>query len=509
MSLQRTITTYQLTIATLSGMIGVGWMFGAYHGAASNGTGALLGWLLAGVIVTCIGLIFTEMTIAIPVTGSYIRYPHITHGPLASFIMNWMPWLSCVMAAPTEVSATIYYSHKFYPALMHQGHLSSIGLMWAIILLIIFNIINMISINGLMRYSQYLTFWKVTVPLLTLTVLFLYAPHPHGTAMPFTLPQGLGGLFEFTSGMCIFSFLGFLEATAFAGELKNPQRAIPIAIIGSIFFCTILYVLMQWIFLISIPDSWMPNGWMSLSFSGENGPFAAIATYLGLTTLAGLIYVDALITPTGTAMIYTASTARMILAMSENNHLPRFFLRLNRFDLPARALIFNALIGIILLISLSDFDQLIKFQSSAMMLAYSMGPCSFLALRYRMPHLARPFKIRAAHLLAWIVFYVCNVMVYCSGWPVCANMFATLGIGCFSYLFLQGYHALYPILLKNAWLLCHWIMLASISFLGNRQGIGYMPEGSEYLIIALESTIILWWSVASAVSSADMQSAIH
>ena len=253
------------------------------------------------------------------------------------------------------------------------------------------------------------------------------------------------------------------------------------------------------------PRSVFFNAWTSLTFKNENGPFAAIATHMGLTWLAGLIYLDAVITPTGTAMVYTASTARMIIAMSENHHLPSFFKQLNQFHMPARALLFNTTIGILLLFSLSNLDQLIKFQSSAMMLAYSMGPCSFLALRYKLPHLPRPFKIPCPNLIAWVVFFLCNTLVYCSGWIICANMFTTLTIGCIAYLSNFKISNSIHIISKNIWLLTHWFLLACISFLGNHEGIAALPHGIDYLLLAVESGVILYWSVLSSVSTESMQ----
>lgn len=510
MSMNKVITTFQLTVTTLSGMIGVGWLFGSYIGATSAGPASIFSWGLAGLVALLIALVFAEITIAIPVTGSYMQYPYITHGNLASFIMNWMPWLSCVMAAPTEVNATLMYSQHFFPFLMKNNALTPTGLLIAIGLLLLFTYLNMLSIHALLRYCKYLTFWKVAIPLLTLTAFSMQGINFHIPQGQAWLPSGWHGVLEFSSGMCIFSFLGFLEPTTLAGELRRPERSIPVALLGSIMFCTLLYILMQWVFLCSIPDLWITHGWQQLNFEGDTGPFAAIATYMGLTYLAGLIYLDAIITPTGTAMVYTASTARMVMAMSENEYLPKTLLQLNSAKMPVKALIFNAAVGVFLLVSLNSFDEIIKLQSSAMILAYSMGPCSFIAMRARLPKLHRPFTVPFGMIIAWAVFVICNTMIYCTGWTVNLNLFIVLAIGLIAYLYLNPNLFRNQDWKNNTWLICHWLFLASLSYVGAfGDGLNLISTGFDYALIILESTFILWWATQASYDSNTMQERLY
>ena len=506
--LKKTITTFQLMMTTLCGMIGIGWMFGAYSGAIMAGPAAIFSWIFAGIAVSLIALLYTEITIAIPVTGSYMRYPHITHGHLSSFMINWMPWLSCVMVAPTEVCATIQYLQRFFPSVMIDNTLTNTGLFWAIVLMSIFTYINMIGIQVLLRYSTYMTYWKIAVPIVTLIILSYYGIQENNVFEQELLPYGWSGVFEFSSGMCFFSLLGFLEATTLAGELKNPERAIPIAVIGSIIICTILYIMMQWLFLSSIPISVLAQGWQSITLNGEGGPFATIATHLGLGYLVALLYLDAVITPTGTAMVYTASTSRMVLAMSENKNLPKILLKLNDHSMPLYALIFNTIIGIVLLLCLDNINQLIKFQSITMMMAYAFGPCSFLALRKRLPKLKRTFYLPCATFFAWIVFFLCAVMIYCSGLIVNIVLTFIIIISFFSYICI---HAVENKELKNnIWFITHVFFLLFISYVGNyEEGLKLIPFGFDFFVIALESWIVLQWSVFSSQDTQSIENEIQ
>lgn len=505
--MHKKITTFQLTMTTLSGMIGVGWLFGSHIGAMQAGYGALISWLIAGALAMSIALIFCEMTVAIPLTGSYLRYPHLTHGNLPSFVMSWLPWLSCVLAAPTEVNAILLYSSRFAPWLSVADQLTTSGIMVAVGLMVVCTYANMKGINILLNYTKYLTLWKIAIPLLTLLLFSLHATPSSQTSYLWTT-QGWQGVFEFASGMCFFSFLGFLEATTFAGELECPKRSVPIAILGSIAFCTLLYVLMQWVFLKHIPAHWIASGWEHLSFSGDSGPFAAIAVFLGLHQLAHLIYLDAIITPSGTAMVYTASTARMVVAMSENGQLPKHYGQLNHAGMPHVALLINALFGIILLLSLKNFDQLIRFQSSAMMLAYSMGPVSFLAFRERVPDLPRPFSVPYPRLLAWIVFSFCNLTIYCSGWYINRLLFAILYVAGALYAS-QSVGADSMPWRSQPWIITHWVFLATLSCFGSYAGgMGWIGPGYDFALIAVGSWFILNQSIRYARDGKSISQAL-
>jgi amino acid transporter len=226
--------------------------------------------------------------------------------------------------------------------------------------------------------------------------------------------------------------------------------------------------------------------------------------------LTNLIYMDALISPTGTAMVYTASSARMVMAMSDNKHLPSYFERTNRYNMPSRALIFNTTIGILLLLCLGNLQKLVSFQSSAMILAYSMGPCSFLALRERLPHLDRPFKIPLPWLMGWVVFFVCNTLIYGSSWTTCKFLFFTVIVGFIAYACLLPNKERWTTVQQNAWLFLHWVILCAISYAGNHEGgLGTIPHGYDYLLLAVESALMLYWSVIASQDAPTMRASLE
>ena len=93
----------------------------------------------------------------------------------------------------------------------------------------------------------------------------------------------------------IFSFIGYSPAIQLAGEAKNPQRAIPLAIIGSISICIVLYVVLQAAFIGAVQTSSLAHGWAKMHFIGDAGPVAGIIASLGLVWFLKILYIDAVI----------------------------------------------------------------------------------------------------------------------------------------------------------------------------------------------------------------------
>lgn len=148
-----------------------------------------------------------------------------------------------------------------------------------------------------------------------------------------------------SAGGVAFAFTGFQNGLMLAGEVQNPQRNIPIAILGAVLIGFVLYFMLQLSFLVAIPSSYLANGWQNLSFPGDSGPLVGLSLLLGLGLVAMLLMFDAAFSPFGTTLVYTAATSRIVYGMSLNNHLPKFFTRLNRHRIPYITLYANLLVG--------------------------------------------------------------------------------------------------------------------------------------------------------------------
>lgn len=495
MALKRDISTIGLLFTSLSCMIGSGWLFGAFYTAKIAGPAAIMSWVIGGGMILIIALVFAELSSMVPLAGGISRFTQFSHGTWVSFTMTWLSWLSGVAVAPTEVLAILQYYSKFFPKLIVNGdatHLSSIGLLVAGILLAIICWINIRGVEKLAKYNIAITSWKLFIPIIaTVTLLFTSFSLDNFTAN--FMPFGWHSVWASLPSAVVFSFLGFREATSLAGEAKNPERSIPIAVIGSVVICTGLYFLIQTAFVGAIKPDMIASGWHNIHFNNDSGPFAGIALALGISWLGAVIYADSFITPAGTSLAYTATCARLNYGMAKNKYAPDVFAKLNKKQVPSNSIIINCILGMLIFIPLPDWEALVKFQTIAIVLSYSVGPICLIALRTQAPQLKRPFKLPMHKILAGISFFICNVLAYWSGWHTMSAIIIALVIG---WIILISYRKLCGIactfmsldLIYALWLVPYFLGIALISWLGNYDGgCGVLSNGWDYILLIIFS----------------------
>jgi amino acid transporter len=266
---------------------------------------------------------------------------------MASYCVGFLNWIAYVAVAPMEVTALVEYTSDFLPGLTitvgGEPELSAPGLGVAIPLLLLCVIINYFGVRLLARINQPLAIWKLVVPATTVVAFGMSRfETANFTAYGGFAPGGINGVpGAVTSGGAILAFLGFRSVLEMAGEVRNPQRDIPVAMLGGIGFCILLYFLLDITFAGSLSPNQLANGWKNLAQSAEAGPIAAIALQLGLGWLASLLFIDAVVSPGGTALIYTGVAARVGRAMSRNGLFPMPFQKMNRFGVPAVGIFVN------------------------------------------------------------------------------------------------------------------------------------------------------------------------
>lgn len=497
MELKRTISILGLLFASISCMIGSGWLFGAFYAARIAGPAAVVSWGIGAVMIILIAFVFSELSTALPLSGGIARYSQFTHGTLVSFSNSWLAWLSCVAVAPTEVQAILQYSTEYFPWLTHQvNHVALLtwpGYLVAALMLLGFTWLNCMGVKKLTSANNFLGWWKILVPLGVAALIFHTDFHIENfTQLGNFAPTGWKGILHALPAAVIFSYLGFREATSLAGEVEKPHIAIPIAVIGSVLICGIIYVFIQTVFIGAIHPGMVSDGWAHLHFPGDAGPFAGIASILGLSWLASIIYADASLSPTGTSLIYTATTARINMAMTHNGYLPKCFAKLNKHGVPANALLFNYLAGLVIFFPFPGWQALIKFQSLAIVLAYGTGPISVLALREQAPDLKRPFRLKAVTLQCYLTLTICNLIGLWTGWDIIWRLMVALGIGWLLLLAYRRFISHLPLELPSAWwLLPYFGGLSVLSYLSSFGGLGVLPFGWDLFATAIFSAIIL------------------
>jgi amino acid transporter len=276
--------------------------------------------------------------------------------------------------------------------------------------------------------------WKIFVPVVAVVALIATSFHrANFSAGGGFMPFGWKGVFlALSSGGVIFACLGFEQAVQLGGETRNPRRNIPLAIIGAMVVAVCLYLALQVAYIAALDPSSLSKGWGAVTFSGKAelfGPFAGLATALGLGWLAFLLYTDAIVSPGGTGLLYTGASARLSYALARNGYIPGPFARLTSRGTPFFAIAFSFVCGLVILLPFPGWQQLVGFISAAAVLTYGMAPLALGALRHQDPARPRLFRLPAASLVAPAAFVVASELVLFTGWAVVWKLIVAILIG--------------------------------------------------------------------------------
>ena len=498
--LKRDISSTNILIVSAGGMIGSGWLFSPFISAQMAGSNALISWVIAAIFMLFIALPLCELGAMFPVSGGMSNYPTYTHGQEVGFLFAWTSWLAYVVMTPIEIQAILQYSSHFFPILVESNTstltLSNYGYLTAICIMFCVVILNSYGIKILAECNKYASIIKFILPSIAIIALFHRAPNLDNIRIHLSDKESWVQIFTaLSAGGIAFAFTGFQNGLILAGEVKNPQRNIPIAILGAVLIGFIIYFLLQFSFIAAIPQKYLAHGWHALSYPGDSGPLVGLTLLLGLGIVATLLMIDAAFSPFGTTLVYTAATSRIVYGMALNHHLPEIFLKTNRHHIPYVTLYANFFVGILSFLPFPGWQKLVAFLSSASILSYGIGPICLLAMRKLQPETHRPFKLACGFIISHIAFYLCNLMLYWCGfsilWKLDVALLVGLGI-CLIYhrkpLFSSGY-TLY-------WFLFYMTALLLISYLGSFGGIGLLEFPEDLLCILPLSILVLYLSQA-------------
>jgi amino acid transporter len=508
MQYRRSIGSVGLFLTAVGGIIGSGWLFGPLYAAKVAGPAAIFAWIIGGLLSMIIALTFAELGSAFPLAGGMVRFAHFSHGPLISFTTGWMVWISSMIVAPVETIAVIQYAANYFPQLVktvgNTHVMTHQGIIGAALIMLLMCALNWQGARFFNRLSGAIVVLKLIVPIITIIVLVNLSFHPSNfhTAGGFA-PYGWQTVFAaLPLGGIIYSFIGYSPALQLAQEAKNPQRAIPLAIMGSLAFCMILYVALQIAFVGAMEPSSLSKGWSELSFAGDSGPFAGILAALGVAWLVVLIYGDAIISPFGTGFIYTTATARVNYGLSEIGFFPSIFKKLTKRGVPMWGILVNYIVGLFMFLPFPGWQSMVSFIISCFVISYIIGPISLIQLRHSHPDQPRPFRLPYAAAISYLAFYICNLLIFWTGWQTVSRLMIAMLIGFVVFIIhcCRTNIKTFFIQLQAAWWLVPYLAgIGIISYLGSFGGIKMIPFGIDFVIIALFTWVIFKFTTKNAM----------
>ncbi|MFI6475387.1 MULTISPECIES: APC family permease [unclassified Streptomyces] len=517
--LRREIGFVGLIWASEGSIIGSGWLFGAQKALGVAGPAAIISWGIGSVAILILALVHAELGGMYPVSGGTARFPHYAFGGAAGASFGWFSWLQAATVAPIEVLAMITYGQHYSWAkgwLTIKGGqdlLTGSGIAVAIVLMAVITAVNFLSIRLLARTNSAATWWKVGIPLLTIFVFAIISFHGSNfTAADGFNPYGAKGILGAvsTSGI-IFALLGFEQADQLAGESANPKRDIPRAVIGSIVIGAIIYILLQVVFLAALPASQVQGTWTTAAFNTLTGPFAQVATLISLGWLATVLYLDAVVSPAGTGLIYITGSSRVSYGLSRNGYVPQVFEKTTRRGVPWPGLIAAFVTGCICFLPFPSWQSLVGLITSASVLMYAGAPLSFGVFRNRLPNADRPYRLPGGSWMSPLAFVVANLLILWSGWQTDWKLGVAILIG-YVILIANRVFKMNPItpqldLRAAQWLPAYLIGMGLIVYASDFGPLKHpwFPLWWDMVVVAVFSLAIYYWALAVALPTEKIQ----
>lgn len=434
--LKQQIGLFGLIALAVSVQVGSGWLLATLAAASIAGPASILTWVLGAVFFGIIGVTWMELGAMLPRSGAGVRYPRLTHGAFLSWFNGW-GYLIAALALPViEVQAVLTYLGGNWPELGFLEERAGItvlswprGILVGFLLLFVFFLLNSFGAKLLSESNKYVTIWKLVIPLLTAGLMFTAFSSANFTIGGGFAPLGGGAVFgALASGGIVFAYSGLRQILDFGGEVVNPQRNIPIAIVvGGLVIPLVIYVLLQIGFLGAV--DWAAAGVEPGNWAGLLGSDWASAPLLNAVVAAGfswfsiVLLSDAALSPAATGWVWLGIGTRTVYSMSVNKEVPTVFQRINRHGTPIVALLGCTLAGLLFFFPAPSWYLFVGMVSIALTLSYVMGGPVLAVLRRTAPDFPRPVRLKGAVFWALAGYVASLLLIYFAGWVPLINLF--------------------------------------------------------------------------------------
>ncbi|MGY0798921.1 amino acid permease [Lysobacter sp. A286] len=436
-SLRRTLTRSQLVLLGVGAVIGAGiFVLTGQAAAEYAGPAVMLSFIFAGIACAFAGLCYAEFAAMLPVSGSAYSYSYATLGEAVAWFIGWCLILEYLFAASTVAVGWSGYLNAFLsnfdlalPAALASAPYTfdtatnqflgtgALVNLPAVLIIAAVSGIGYVGITQSAFVNSAIVAIKVTVILLFIAFGIQYVDPANW--QPF-IPEnqggdtyGMQGVIR-ASAVVFFAYIGFDAVSTAAGEAKNPQRDMPVGILGSLAVCTVLYIAMAAV-LTGMVDFRLLNTPEPVSTALDTFPTLGwLQTLVELAAIAGLSSV---------ILVMLMAQPRIFYSMSRDGLIPKVFGKVHpKYRTPY---IGTVIVGVVaaILAGLLPVGFLGDIVSMGTLLAFATVSAGVLILRFTQPDLPRPFRVPMA-------------IVICP-----------LGVASCLYLFWQPFKSHWPLLL--------------------------------------------------------------
>ncbi|MEZ5690221.1 MAG: amino acid permease [Rickettsiales bacterium] len=422
--LKRSLSATNLVSLGIGCIIGAGIFVMTGQAAAEYaGPAIILSFVIAGLCCAFAGLCYAELSSMLPVSGSAYSYAYASIGELCAWVMGLLLLLEYGVAASTVAVGwsgyLVSFLGNFGVSIPEHLTIPTVELTKGGHSVIINNGINLPALLGVLAITLFLvkgvkesaTLNNIIVAIkLAVIVLFIVAGffyinpdnwHPFIPEATETGKYGMSGILR-GAGIVFFAYVGFEAVSTAAQEAKNPQRDIPIGILGSLVVCTILYMAVA-----SVLTGIVPYTELAVP-----DPMAKAVDYIGLNWLSFIIKIGALAGLTSVMMVLMYGQTRVFYTMAKDGLMPEVFSKIHeKFHTPyVNTITVGCIIGLIA--ATTPIGILGDLVSLGTLTAFSIICFTVLYLRKAEPELERPFKVPFSPFFPMIGILLCGYLMF-------------------------------------------------------------------------------------------------
>ncbi len=377
-------------------VIGSGVFFKAavIYKTTGNVSLGLLAWVLAGIISICAGLTTAELAASMPETGGMIVWVERAYGKTVSYLLGWAQaviYYPASIAAAAAIFATqflnLFQIEKKYSIFIGACAATTVAGL------------NLLGSKASGRIQTIATICKL-IPIISIIIFGLLQPNPT-TIMLF--PSSTSNTTVESSALAalgtamlaaMYGYDGWSNVGTIAGEMKNPKKDLPRAILYGLLVITTIYLLINVAYLLTMPME---------QIAGNGNVPNDVATKLFGPNGGKIITIGIMISVYGTMNGFTMTAIRVPYAMAMKNQIPfkRFWTKLNRFSIPY----YSAFVTLILTIGMmftGEFDTLTDFLLFTIWIFFIATFFAVFVLRKKEPNMPRPYKVPLYPIIPWI-----------------------------------------------------------------------------------------------------------